>query len=405
MSEPQDLYDVYYREKLWRLLPQVYRAEDSAGLDSEPGQEFAPGPFRELTDRIGTQAAIVRRSIDRLWEDQSIESCDDWLIPYLADLLATNLISAMDARGQRLDVAKTIYYRRRKGTLGLLEELSRDVTGWDARCVEFFRRLGRARHGLDPPVGLPAAGAADDLDGARALLVAEMLIGPRTSTPAGGFADLRNAAGARRKGSPFDTAFTPEPRDDAAFDEYSHTLDVRRGRGASGWYNIPRLGVFLWRLKSLGVGYSTPVPVSGCPGPRQFTFDPNGRDVPLFAAGTRAYGDAWTSPEPWQLPAPLTRDVLAESLLSLYDVPAAGQPPEAEVRSLGVYLAGAVLPALVPSAQVTADPNDSGAAFRIAPESGRLLAGLLDPGGPLLVTYHYGFPSTIGAGPYDRRDA
>src|SRR5205823_11270833 len=41
----------------------------------------------------------------------------------------------------RADVAKTIYYRRRKGTLPMLEELARDVTGWAAHAVEFFQLL------------------------------------------------------------------------------------------------------------------------------------------------------------------------------------------------------------------------------------------------------------------------
>ena len=99
---------------------------------------------------------MVRRSIDRLWEDQSIETCSDWVIPYIAALLDTNLVPSMDARGQRLDVANTIYYRRRKGTVALLEQLASDVTGWEAHVVEFFRLLGRRRHLLDPPIGYPA---------------------------------------------------------------------------------------------------------------------------------------------------------------------------------------------------------------------------------------------------------
>ena len=65
----------------------------------------------------------------------------------MADLLATNLVSGLDSRGQRLDVAKTIYYRRRKGTVALLEELAADITGWEVRVVEFFRRLARTRQG------------------------------------------------------------------------------------------------------------------------------------------------------------------------------------------------------------------------------------------------------------------
>src|SRR5262245_5827678 len=114
-----DLYDAYYQRKLWELLPTIYRALDSA----DPEQ---PGPLQELVNRIGAQAAVLRRSLDRLHADQDIESCEDWVIPYLGDLLDTRLIAALDARGQRLDVAKTIYYRRRKGTVALLEELSAD---------------------------------------------------------------------------------------------------------------------------------------------------------------------------------------------------------------------------------------------------------------------------------------
>src|ERR1700730_17987300 len=154
MIAPPDHYEVYYADKLWGLLPTVYRAEDT-------DQFGANGPLREMVNRIGAQAAILRRSIDRMWEDQSIETCDDWVIPYIGDLLATNLVANLDAPGQRLDVAKTIYYRRRKGTLAILEEIATDITGWEAKVVEFFRRLGRTRHGLDPPIGL--AFSADDV--------------------------------------------------------------------------------------------------------------------------------------------------------------------------------------------------------------------------------------------------
>jgi len=55
-----DGYDSYYAERLWQLLPAVYRAEDTDSLSS-------PGPLRELLDRIGVQLAVVRRSVDRLW--------------------------------------------------------------------------------------------------------------------------------------------------------------------------------------------------------------------------------------------------------------------------------------------------------------------------------------------------
>src|SRR5689334_6039450 len=147
-----DGYVAWYQAKLWRLLPAIYRAMD--------GPDDAPGPLRSLVDRIGAESATVRRSIDRLWENQSIETCDDWVVPYIGDLLATRLVSCLDARAQRLDVAKTIYYRRRSGTLGVLEELAADIAGRDARAVEFFRRLARTRHQFDPPIGNVFAAAA-----------------------------------------------------------------------------------------------------------------------------------------------------------------------------------------------------------------------------------------------------
>ena len=94
MLDERDHYQVYYQDKLWNLLPAIYRSLDSASFNTA-------GPLREMVNRIGAQGAILRRSIDRLWEDQSIETCDDWVVSYIGDLLATNLVASLDARGQR----------------------------------------------------------------------------------------------------------------------------------------------------------------------------------------------------------------------------------------------------------------------------------------------------------------
>src|SRR5690606_13302221 len=45
------------------------------------------------------------------------------------------------ALAPRADVARTLAYRRRKGTLPLLEELARAVAGWPAHAVELYRLL------------------------------------------------------------------------------------------------------------------------------------------------------------------------------------------------------------------------------------------------------------------------
>jgi hypothetical protein len=347
-----DHYEPYYADKLWRLLPEVYRAADSVDPD-------LTGPLEELVERIGVQAAIVRRSLDRLWDDQSIETCDDWLIPYIGDLLATNLVASLDAPGQRLDVARTIYYRRRKGTPALLEELAADVTRWNAHLVEFFRRLSRTRHCLDPEIGLPAE--TDDPAGNLELQQAELLTGLFTGTPMGGFADLRNVYGASRAGT--------------SYDEFFYTADVRFGRGARGWYGIPKLGVFLWRLYSLSIVDGTPVP---CPTVGQYTFDPTGRLAPLFAPAIRtrsSYGDAWVSPKEWQVPGPLTTELLKA---------VEGMPNENAALLVDVHPVGLT-------------------GVTVHPEIGTFHVTVAVPARDLTVNYHYGFPSLIGAGPFDRR--
>jgi hypothetical protein len=376
MVDIPDRYEAYYADKLWALLPAIYRAEDPTSADDR-------GPLREIVNRIGAQGAVLRRGIDRLWEDQSIESCDDWVIAYLAELLATNLVASLDARGQRIDVGKTIYYRRRKGTVALLEELAADITGWNARVVEMFRRLGRARHGLDPALAMPLE--LTDATGAPSIPVVEGLIGRATRTPLGGFADLRRRFGASR-------AHT-------AFDELSHTADVRLGRGATGWHNIPHLGVFLWRLQSVPLDGVTPVADATCP--NQYTFDPTGRNIPLFAAAVRSYGDQWVSPAEHELPGPIDRLLLENALAALY---AAVDPDGALLQNaLRIYEGATTLSNLVKVDRVTADPRAAATRYFIDPRAGRLYVPAGAPASHLLVGYHHGFSSAIGAGGYDRR--
>ena len=184
--------------------------------------------------------------------------------------------AALDADAQRIDVAKTIYYRRRAGTLGILEELAADIATLDARCVEFFRRLGRTRHQFDPPlsyrienpVSWPGRLHLRRASGCRGL------IGAYSGTPAGGFADLRNPYAASNTGY--------------AFDEFSYSADLRAAL-EDRWrrYNIRNLGVFLWWLEAFPIAAATPVAGGGTTASPCFTFDPSGRDMPLFCSRTQ----------------------------------------------------------------------------------------------------------------------
>ena len=195
-----------------------------------------------------------------------------------------------------MDVAKTIYYRRRAGTPRILEELIADITGWEGKLVEEFRRLGRMRHGLDPDP--------------------QPLAGLLTGTLPGGWANLRSAHGAELADSPFD--------------EFHHTPDVRRPRGRDGRYGIAKLGFHLYRLISTRLDDITPRP-----GPLAgtFTFDPSGRDVPLFIRRHRTDDrerfdwEEWISAKEWEVPSEMRCRVLNHAEFVITEQVLAGLNP------------------------------------------------------------------------------
>ncbi|NOG51776.1 MAG: hypothetical protein HND48_21855 [Chloroflexi bacterium] len=165
-----------------------------------------------------------------------------WAVPYIGDLVGTRLLSPYNPRGQRIDVAKTIY-RRRAGTLRVLEEPDRRHHRLGRRCGRGASRRWAAR---SITLDLPPTPR-----------------GRLTATPPGGLADLRRADGSALAGGPFD--------------EYFHTPDIRRARP----YGIPKLVFHLYRLGAVeltGVepNHTTP------PGRPAYTFDPSGRDIPLM---------------------------------------------------------------------------------------------------------------------------
>jgi hypothetical protein len=274
----QDHFDRYYAEKLWATIPEHYREQD--------GLADPPGVLRGFIEVLAQQAATLRRSSDRLWDDQFIDLCAEWAVPYIGELVATRMVSALNLRGRRVDVAKTIYYRRRAGTPRILEELIADITGWEGKLVEEFRRLGRMRHGLDP--------------------FPQPLAGLLTNTPPGGWADVRNANGAELADSPFE--------------EFHHTPDVRRPLGRDGRYGIARLGFHLYRLQSTRLEDITPRPG---PNPGTFNIDPSGRDVPLFTRRHRTDDrervdwEEWISAREWEVPSPMRCRVLNHAPLVL----------------------------------------------------------------------------------------
>jgi hypothetical protein len=433
MSRPaNDAFETYFTEKIWELIPAFYRDED--------GLADNPGVLRAIVHIIGQQAALLRRNTDRLWEDDFIEDCDDWAVPYIGDLVGTRMVSALDKRGRRVDVAKTIYYRRRKGTLRVLEELISDITGWEGKATEQFRRLARTQHALDPK---PAGRG-----------------GHFTGTPPGGFADLRAPRGAELSTGPFD--------------EYFHSADMRKNAGGlDGRFAIPKIVFWLYRIPAIKL---TDVLPAATANPQEFTFDPSGRAIALFARRGRTESfdwDQWRSLREWETPAPIRCRLLGDAQFRITDAVIASlvalgisNAAASDLARLNGFLLRSeaelrnALATLPSSAELLADPAFTGllqqaliaesgksalltsfvapgasepksirvTAGGIEVSSDRIVAGSLDgaapvapgkdlvidaqegkmlflngaPADPVTADYYYGFPGPIGAGGYDR---
>ena len=121
-------------DRLYELLPPVYRTRDL-----EEQKETLRAFLAVMENELNKVEADIRRRYD----DTFIETCQEWLVPYIGDLLDVRPLRTYgnEAFSLRAYAANTLVYRRGKGTAAVLEQLARDITGWTARVVEFFLLL------------------------------------------------------------------------------------------------------------------------------------------------------------------------------------------------------------------------------------------------------------------------
>jgi hypothetical protein len=367
-------------DRLYELLPALHRLHDVG-----EGR-----PLQTLLRAIAEQAEIVRQNVDRLWDDCFIDTCQDWVVPYIGDLVANNLLHDVGGR-RRVDVARTVYYRRRKGTLPMLEELARDVTGWGARAVELFELLGWTQH----------------LNHLRFQA---------------GTADIRD--------------IDRMDRVDGPFDEVSHSVDVRPPSTDEGWHNIRTIGFFLYRLQSFprqGTVLTDPGGVEHTvrPQPRVagagnlFHFSSLGAPAPLFNRWRREGDEAGLATEPF-VPGPIRPLAFLRDLERLAAEPAAtlayygaaglaGTELDECVTTTQAVPAGGSLAVFADGAEVPAErilckdlstweaPAAGSETVAVDVRLGRLAFAPDAVPEEVTVEYHHGLAGPIGGGPYDRR--
>jgi hypothetical protein len=339
---------------LYSLLPSIYRLRDAKwdnGLSRDK-------PLEDLLEVIADQVAVLEENIAQLYDDQFIETCAPDLVPYIGDLVGARGLHPLTGTtfSQRAQVANTLAYRRRKGTAAVLEQLARDVTDWDARVVEFFMLLATTQY----------------MNHLR---------------PHGHYApDLR-------KWVMLDDLNTP-------FDSVAHTVDVRRIPPGRGKYNIPNVGIFIWRLHSYPLSDSPAFKVDK----RRYLFSPLGNDTQLYNLPETE--DTITHlAEHVNVPMPLSRNALhadfaAEGELTAYY--GAHKSFFVQVNGNGVEKSEIEISDLsdIGGGKWAHMPTDKYAAD---PVLGRLvLPEDAAPGSSVVVSFHYGFSADMGGGEYPR---
>ena len=343
-----------HTRQLLELLPAIHRIRD-AEIAERDGIER--GPLEELMAIIATQMALVEENIEQSYDDLFIETCADWLTPYIGDVIGYQTLHGKvpDVASPRAEVAHTIALRRRKGTAVVLEQLARDVTGWNARAVEFFKALGWTQY------------MNHDRN--------DVHYSP----------DLRKAEPLARIGSAFNTV--------------QHTVDVRRVETNRGRYNIPNIGIFLWRIDAYSRTESPALRLAA----RRYLASPLGHAQPFYSHPRRSgKGFVTTLATPENVPEPLARRQLHDHLERYYG------PGD----SILLTVDGAE----IPRDQVhSCDLSDDGPAWAHQPSAGNyaidpvlgriaLPPDAADPA-EVLVTYHHGFSAEMGGGEYERHSS
>ena len=325
-------------ERLYALLPAVYRERDAA----------QGHVLRSLIELIGEQVTVLEDDLDQLYDDLFIETCADWVIPYLGAL-----VGVTDPAASRAEVANTLAYRRRKGTATVIEQLASDITGWDTLVIEYFQRLATTQY----------------LNHLR----------PAHRT----WIDVRRP-----------------PLRGTAFDASPRTAEMRRIEPGRGRYNIANIGIHSWRIPAFEQGMGPAQRLDA----RRFRFDVLGRDLALYNRPLPEPEISYRA-EPWNVPMPLTRELLADHPDRYFGISFAvevdGEPvtPAAGQEWLDLFSVCNLMDFAGSWANLPADR------IAIDPELGRLaFPSGEDPPGEVRLMYHYGFPGRIGGGTYPRQE-
>jgi hypothetical protein len=353
-------------KEMWALIPALYKRRDAE----------AGNVFKALIEVFGEQAGLIADDIAQLYDNWFIETCDDWVVPYIGDLIGAlplvptgepprpeQIARLAQVVPQRLLVANAIRFRRRKGCFSIVEQVAHDVARWPARAVEYGTRIALNQDIRHLEFGRPVT---------------------------------RGLTAALRDPRPLVRLETPD-------DPLAHTVDVREAAAAKspGRYGPPNVGVFVFTplIAEVVKGDAYCVDEEGS---RCFSFDALGQDIQLYHGAPAIAG----------LPGRITRDLLAsrrrdDSGRLVWDVDPAMYGDEGAIRLWTQAREGDQFRAVESTAIVPADlggwrERPARGFVAIDPERGRIAFPQRAAPHRVQVTYHYAVPARIGGGDYAR---
>jgi hypothetical protein len=351
-------------DRLYNLVPAIYRIRDAAN-------GYVLQAFLRV---VAEQVNVVEDNIAELYADWFIETADEWAVPYIGDLIGYVPVQAAgpasnDATAEgralnaylipRREVANTIGYRQRKGCLSLLDQLASDVGNWPALAIEFYKRLGWNQN-IDHL----------HMDRARTVDVHRMAALDRISTP---------------------------------FDPFARSVDVRRidSNRTLGFYNIPSVGVFAWRLQPYAVT-QTQAYCEENAGPQCMTFSVLGSCSQLFNNPVPRPSTGCATPNALNFPGPITRAAFADRPSAYYGADKSFSIWVENWAGLGPT-APVPLEKIIPTDLTNWTYVPPPGFIAVDPEMGRFVFPPSQlPRKGVRVSYYYGFSAPIGGGEYQR---
>ena len=359
-------------QPIYPLLPAVYRSRD----------DLLGGPLAAFYSVLECQYAIVKDNLLQLYDDQFIETCAPWVIPYIGALIGYDPVYTVALAGadSRAEVANTIGYRRRKGTLIAMEQVTHDVSGRPTTAIEEFRRL------------ITTLSLRDVRRHHNA--TADLRRGRDREDQWGPFTRLNRTVDVRRIAPRFPipppaSATTAAPPDPTPLDIAIH---------GGGRFNIPDVAVWMWRWQNFLVTNAPAFSLAGAGNSNGYLFSALGGPIPLFQAIIPETLPFTMLTKEADLPEPIRRRRFAKHIGNFY-------PSDLQLVSDGTTVpVGQIMCANLepgPGGEICTVPSGM---IAIDPLLGRIqyaATGISLPS-TLQVSYNYGSPAQFAGGPYDR---